>query len=112
MVDEGEKPIEAAVRELEEETGYVPGRVIPIGVIHPNPAFMTNRCHLFLGLGCDRTGKSNLEDDEDIELVLEDRARIPELLRSGAITHALVIAAFALERLYWDKQTTYDPERP
>lgn len=112
MVDAGEDPLDAAVRELEEETGYVPGRVIPLGKVHPNPAIMTNTCHTFLALGCDRTGEHVPEADEDIEVVLEPRARIPELLRTGKITHALVVCAFGLERLYWDRETTYDPERP
>jgi 8-oxo-dGTP pyrophosphatase MutT (NUDIX family) len=113
MVDPGEDPMTAALRELEEETGYVPrGRVIHLGKVHPNPAIMTNVCHSFLALGCERTGKVNPDVDEDIQVSLEPRARIPELLRTGAITHALVACAFLLERLYWERETSYEPERP
>jgi ADP-ribose pyrophosphatase len=111
MVDPGEDPMTAAVRELEEETGYVPrGRVIHLGKVHPNPAIMTNVCHSFLALGCEATGKMNPEADEEIQLSLEPRAKIPELLRTGAISHALVVCAFLLERMFWDRQTTYEPE--
>jgi ADP-ribose pyrophosphatase len=111
MVDPGEDPMTAAVRELEEETGYVPrGRVIPLGKVHPNPAIMTNVCHSFLALGCEATGTMNPEADEEIQLSLEQRAKIPELLRTGAISHALVVCAFLLERTFWDRQTTYEPE--
>lgn len=112
MVDAGEDPKSAAIRELEEETGYVPGRVIALGAVHPNPAIMTNTCHTFLALGCDRTGQIDPDADEDIQLVLEPRQRIPELIHTRAITHSLVVCAFLLERLWWDRQTSYEPERP
>lgn len=112
MVDPGEDPKAAAVRELEEETGYVPGRVIALGGVHPNPAFMTNRCHSFLALGCDQTGTVATDADEDIQLALEPRGKVPELIRSGAITHSLVLCAFFLERLWWERETSYEPERP
>jgi ADP-ribose pyrophosphatase len=112
MVDPAEDPKAAAVRELEEETGYVPGRVIALGGVHPNPAIMTNLCHTFLALGCDRTGQIKPDADEDIQLVLEPRRNIPELIRTRAITHALVACAFLLERLWWDRETSYEPERP
>src|SRR5690349_8914182 len=36
LVDAGETPAAAAERELHEETGYVPGRFLPLGAFHPN----------------------------------------------------------------------------
>src|SRR4051812_5610502 len=48
LVERGEDPAAAAARELEEETGYVAGRVVPLGAVHPNPALQGNRCHSFL----------------------------------------------------------------
>lgn len=110
MIDPGEDPQEAAVRELEEETGFVPGRVIPLGFVHPNPAIQTNRCYSFLALACERTGKMELDHGEDIELVLTPRKEIPKLLWDGTITHSLVVAAFLKERLFWDRQTRYEED--
>lgn len=107
MVDADEPPLEAAIRELEEETGFVPGRVVQLGSVHPNPALQTNRCHSFLAIGCDRTGTLAPDSGEDIEVVLTPRRQIPRMLRDGTISHALVVAAFGLERLYWDQQTSY-----
>jgi len=45
-------PTLTAARELEEETGFVSQRFLPLGSVNPNPAIMTNRCHFFLALGC------------------------------------------------------------
>ena len=51
MVEDGEAPIYAAVRELEEETGIrllePEKQLIPLGVTNPNPAFMTNKMHYY-----------------------------------------------------------------
>lgn len=53
MVDPKEKDtMMAALRELEEETGYTSQRVLPLGSINPNPALFNNRLHMFLALGC------------------------------------------------------------
>ena len=99
MVDPGEAPATAAARELEEETGFVPGRIEPLGWIHPNPAIQHNRCHTFLARDCVRRHQGRPEASEDVEVELVDRARIPVLLREGKITHALVAVAFLWDLL-------------
>jgi 8-oxo-dGTP pyrophosphatase MutT (NUDIX family) len=98
MVDPGETPAQAAARELAEETGYTARELIPLGWVHPNPAFQENRCHTFLALDC-APGTPRPGEDEEVEVLLVPRTRIPELLRNGSITHALVVAAFQLEGL-------------
>jgi 8-oxo-dGTP pyrophosphatase MutT (NUDIX family) len=103
MVDPGEAPERAAVRELEEETGYVAGRVVDLGWVHPNPAFQDNRCHTFLALDCVPGPGGQAQDaGEDIQVELHPVADVPGLLRGGVITHALVVVAFHLERLWRD----------
>lgn len=98
MVDAGESPRDAAVRELAEETGFTPSEVLPLGWVHPNPAFQDNRCHSFLALGC-VPGPANPGPGEELEVVRVPRDEVPRLLREGHITHALVVAAFQLESL-------------
>ena len=62
MVEKGESPHEAALRELEEETGIrVELRCLQyLGATNPNPAFMTNRMHYFY-LNLDKCGYEQLE---------------------------------------------------
>jgi len=98
MVDAGESPLDAAVRELAEETGFVPAEVHPLGWVHPNPAFQGNRCHSYLALGC-VPGKANPGPGEELEVVRVPRGEVPGLLRDGRINHGLVVAAFQLESL-------------
>jgi 8-oxo-dGTP pyrophosphatase MutT (NUDIX family) len=88
-------PGAAARRELREETGYEARTVEPIGVIAPNPAMMSNRCHSFLARGVERAGTPELDGGEDIAVVTVPLADIPELVRRGEICHALVVVAFS-----------------
>ena len=98
IVDPGEDPKAAATRELAEETGYRPREVIALGSVHPNPAFQGNRCHSFLALDCE-PGTARPEAGEDLEVVLIDRASVPERIRSGEISHALIVSALFLEQM-------------
>lgn len=93
MVDPHETdPLEAAKRELLEETGYASENVVKIGVVEPNPAFMNNFCHLYLALGALRIKEPELGANEDIQIEEVPLAQIDDLIMSGKVTHSLVIA--------------------
>jgi ADP-ribose diphosphatase len=88
-------PLEAARRELLEETGYRADEVVATGVIAPNPAMQTNRCFSFLARNVVKVGEPALDGGEDIDVVLVPYAEIPERVQKGEIEHALVVVAFA-----------------
>ncbi|MCK9229997.1 MAG: NUDIX hydrolase [Syntrophales bacterium] len=94
VVDDGESLGMAAGRELLEETGYIAEEMIPLGSVHPNPAFFDNMCHTFLAKNVSRLQKQDLDEQEDIEIVLVPLHEIHELLRNGTITHSLIAVAF------------------
>ncbi|HUT90518.1 MAG TPA: NUDIX hydrolase [Thermoguttaceae bacterium] len=96
VVDAGESPEETALRELREETGFTAERVRLVGTMMPNAALNTASCHVVLAEGCRRTDRPNLDPFEKIEVLLRPVEAIPEMIRSGQIRHALVIAAFGL----------------
>jgi 8-oxo-dGTP pyrophosphatase MutT (NUDIX family) len=97
MIDPGEEPEEAARRELLEETGFASDSWSLVGTVEPNPATQSNRCYTFLARAARRVAPPAPEGLEEIEVVLEPAARVPELLRAGRITHALVVAGI----LWW-----------
>ncbi|RME21969.1 MAG: NUDIX hydrolase [Deltaproteobacteria bacterium] len=92
-VDPGESPLQAARRELEEETGYRANKWHEIGVVEPNPAFQTNRTWTFLALAATPTGSQNFDPTEQVEVVEWPLGNVWELVESGEIEHALVICA-------------------
>ena len=99
LMEPGESPIEAAKRELREETGHVGTSAEVIGEIAPNPAIQTNTCYFVLIRGVRR--EVDLEWDEHEE-ILTEAVPIPEVeewAHSGRIFHSLSIASlFFLRR--------------
>ncbi len=101
MIDpEDESSAHAAARELLEETGYVANELIHIGRNHPNPALQSNYCETFLAPAVKQMQHPCFEGTEYIELKLVPITEIPELIRSGSITSALVIVAFHYLQLF------------
>lgn len=95
MIDpEDPSPMAAAQREMLEETGFESDSLLPLGVVHPNPAIQSNRCYTFLAPNAQPTGQPSPDEGEDITVVEYPLRAIPELLKQGKITHSLVIAAF------------------
>ena len=94
MCEEGESFIEAGARELIEETGYRGDRVELIGVVDPNPAFQNNRCGTILVHNAVKVKEQELDPMEEIEIALIPLAEIDDLIRSGQVSHSLVVAAF------------------
>lgn len=87
---------ESAGRELKEETGFVGEKIIKLGSCTPNPAILNNRLHIFYAHNVRCVSEQKQDGSEDIETIEVDILTIPELIRSGEINHALVIAAFHL----------------
>lgn len=95
MVDPGdESPLLAARREMVEETGFDSAVIEPLGAIHPNPAIQANRCHSFVAYDVVRQYVPAFDSTEETEVVLVPLEQVPELIRVGQITHALVVVAF------------------
>lgn len=96
MVEPGEEPSVAAGRELLEETGYRAGRLAYLGEVEPNPAFITNRCLTYVARELECLGAPEGDGEEELAVESVALVEIPRLIVSGAIRHALVIAAFYL----------------
>ena len=74
--------------------GFDSEDVRPLGAIHPNPAIQANRCHTFVAYDARPCGEPAFDSTEETEVVLVPLADVPDRIRDGTITHALVVVAF------------------
>ena len=100
MIDEGEDPEATVRRELEEETGYKPNRLIKVGCSYPNPAQQGNKLYSYLALDCERSGRTNFDEHESMVTKLVPLQQIAELVHNGVITHSLAITAIYYAERY------------
>ncbi|MCX8083849.1 MAG: NUDIX hydrolase [Calditerrivibrio sp.] len=92
----GEDADDAALRELEEETGLLCKRCILLGTLRPNPAIMSNRCFVYLADGCFFGGKTSFDPFEDITIEEMTKEELKYRVKCGDINHSVVLGAYAL----------------
>lgn len=93
IVDPGEEPASAALRELREETGYAAASIEPLGWVHPNAALQPNRCHLYLARGARLVGEPEGDEHESTEAVVMTPGEVMAAMQDGRISHALSVVA-------------------
>lgn len=93
LVDAGEVPAAAGLRELREETGFIGQVAEPLGWVHPNPVLQDNRCHFFLVRDARPGGVRDGDPEEIVAPVILTRAEVEAALAEGRISHALAVVA-------------------
>jgi ADP-ribose pyrophosphatase len=93
LVEKGEDPAAAAARELLEETGHRAGRLTLIGDLHPNPAFMNNRCFTFLAEDLEPAGPQALDELETVDFMSLPVSEVQARAGRGELVNALTLVA-------------------
>ncbi|MGB6296283.1 MAG: NUDIX hydrolase, partial [Rivularia sp. (in: cyanobacteria)] len=75
----------AAIRELEEETGYVASKINKIATFYDKPSKDTNQLHLYLAENVVKTGKIKLDITEEIEVILIPVDQVLQKIVKGEI---------------------------
>lgn len=100
VVDPGEAPLQAAMRELREETGYTAARWQSAGSYFANPARQTNRVHVFVATGLQQTGAQALDVSEEIVCTMAAREELDAMISDGRFLQGLHIASLWLAQPY------------
>lgn len=87
-----ESPMEAAKRELLEETGYAGGEWTELTVLSANPTSMNNLNHTFIAKGVKKVASQHLDETEDITVHLFSLEELVSLLRRDEMKQALMVA--------------------
>lgn len=101
MMDAGENPVAAGLRELQEETGFHGGVPRLLATVDPNPAVQNNRCHFVFVDGVTRSGTMEWDEHEEIEVVMHPVDRVFEIARAGGIQHSLTLNALFFFEPVW-----------
>ncbi len=90
-IDPGEGVVDCVCRELREETGYLPRKVVRLGGFYSAPGYSTEYLHLYLATDL-TSSPLHAEDTESIELIRVPVGQISSLIASGTICDAKSIA--------------------
>ena len=93
VIDRGETPEQGALRELLEETGYKPNKLIKLGSMSPNPAIMNNHVHFFLAKDLEKVSQQNLDSDEYVNFFKEKKSHVINNMGSELYQHGLMASA-------------------
>lgn len=92
VIEKGETPLEGAMRELLEETGYGNGEWSRLMSISANPGAMTNFTHCYLATGVEKIAEPHLDANEDLQVTLFSREELEELMANDEMYHAQMAA--------------------
>jgi ADP-ribose pyrophosphatase len=92
-LSKGEAPLACVRRELEEETGFVAGKIRKLTAFWPTAAFSDEVIHLYVAENL-RPTKMNPDDDEYLELVSVSPRQLETLIRRGKIQDSKTLIAY------------------
>ena len=98
-----ENPLQAARRELLEETGYASDNIIQIGCVSPNPANQTNLIYSFLALDAEKVSDQALDDTEDMEVVLKPLEEVITMAKNSELFQSMQVGTVFFALAYWNR---------
>ena len=92
VVEQGEEPLEAAKRELLEETGYSGGKWELLSVLSQNPTSTNNLTYSFVAIGVKKVAGQSLDETEDVEVKEMTEEEVRQMLARDKMKQALMAA--------------------
>lgn len=83
-LEKGEDPLEAAVRELKEETGFTAKEIISLGEYWPTVGYCSEKIYLYLAKGL-TAGDTHFDSDEFISCIKMPYSKLLEMCKDGRI---------------------------
>ena len=91
-LEKGEEPLEAGLRELEEECGLRADKVVSLGCVYPTVAYCSEIIYLYLATGLHKT-QQHFDADEFLETEEISFADAVRMVMDNEITDSKTVAA-------------------
>ncbi len=115
VVEKDEDPMDAALRELKEETGLEAEKTRLLGHVSPNSAFMNNRSNFYLVEGVRLVTSQNLDANEQLDVFSVPVEEVIASMGTGMYDNGIMMMAlgFFLKEAHSRPElvTTMDPEK-
>jgi 8-oxo-dGTP pyrophosphatase MutT (NUDIX family) len=105
LIEPGEDPGAAGMRELLEETGYTGDHPRRVGTVFANPALLSMRTTTVITHNARQVAEPSPDLSEELSVELVKRSAIPALIKTGRIDHAVCVAGL----LWWLMLEDPDP---
>ncbi|MCH7773878.1 MAG: NUDIX hydrolase [Bacteroidetes bacterium] len=93
-LDIDEDPLDCAVRELEEETGYKAAKVNKLGKIYTAPGYCTETLHIYVAQELKKGDHKREEGEQGMEVFELSLEEIEKKINNGEIVDAKSICGF------------------
>jgi ADP-ribose pyrophosphatase len=110
-IDDGETPLQAAKRELQEETGFKARRWTKLLEYYPSPGYVAEKMTLFAAQEL-TAGDAKPMDDERIEMRWFTPRELDEWIRSGKMRDGKTIAGYLAWKQFGKKAAATRERRP
>jgi len=94
-IEENLSPIDNAMKELREETGFSANKIIPAGFFTPFTGAADTKCYLFLAYDLFHAPLPK-DQTEDFEINFVDKIQLDNMITSNVIWDGLTLAAWSL----------------
>ncbi len=105
VIEKDENPETAALREMQEETGYTSNEVEYLFKAAANPALMNGTAYFFLARNAEKIASTNFDELEDLDVVNFSKGEFLQMLKENKFQHGVQLGAMyeSMIRLGWLK---------
>ncbi|MDO4481828.1 MAG: NUDIX hydrolase [Bacillota bacterium] len=98
LMDPGEEPLQSAVRELKEETGYTAEKWTHMTEFYPTAGFCNEYIHIFMAEGL-TPGETCFDETENLEVEEYTQDELLKMIKTGEIHDGKTVAGIALAKI-------------